>query len=78
MPFDLALPIASAVALLAIAGYVGRPQLRMRTYNKVHGGLRVIEVAFILSRARRARKALAAADRQAAEFVVYMTLKTGS
>lgn len=79
MPFDLALPIASAVALVAAATYVGGPRIRMRTYNQAHGGLRIIEVAFVLSRPRRTahtgglKKAL---DRPAAELAIYMTLKT--
>jgi len=88
MPFDLSLSIsaafaACAVALLAssvvaVARHLGRPHIRLRTYNKIHGGLRVIEVALILSRAARAR-AIGEADRRgSAEFVIYMTLKTGN
>ena len=98
MPFDLSLPVyavsaAFAVALLAVARHIGR-NIRLRTYNKIHGGLRVIEVALILSPTARER-ALSRADRhvpaaaaqvataqvakaKAAEFVIYMTLKTGN
>jgi hypothetical protein len=81
MSFDLALPIyaASAIALVAVATYVGRPRFRMRTFRKTFGNLRVIEVAFILSRARRAsrvREPAMAARSPAAEFVIYLTLKT--
>jgi hypothetical protein len=82
MPFDLALPIASAaVALLAVATYVGGPRIRMRTYNRVHNGLRVVEVAFMLTRGRRALRAGetgSGAARPATEFVIYLTLKTAS
>ena len=87
MPFDISLPIcaasaACAVAVLAALRHLGRPHIRLRTYNKIHGGLRVVEVALILSRAAGAR-ALDEAGRHAkaranAEFVIYMTLKTGN
>jgi len=89
MPFDLSLPIyavsaAFAVALLAVVHHLGRPRIRLRTYNKTHGGLRVVEVALILSPTVRNR-ALGGAERRAptakaraAEFVIYMTLKTGN
>jgi len=78
MPFDFALPIASVIALLAAATYLGRPRIRMRTYNHRHGGLRVIEVALILTRAGRVGAPASAVQRQAAEFVIYMTLKTAA
>jgi hypothetical protein len=85
MPFDISLPIyaasaACAVAALAALRHLGRPHVRLRTYNKIHGGLRVVEIALILSRAAGAR-AIGEAGRHAqakAEFVIYMTLKTGS
>ena len=87
MFFDLSLPLfaASGLALGAILTYFGWPHIRMRTYNKTHGGLRVVEVAFILSPAHRARRLVAQpgkskseGQRQGAEFVIYMTLKTGN
>jgi hypothetical protein len=83
MPFELSLPIfaASGVAFCAVMTYLGWPHIRIRTYNKIHGGLRVVEIAFILSRAARARQpALGepARDAPGAEFVIYMTLKTGN
>ena len=61
MFFDLSLPLfaASGLALGAILTYFGWPHIRMRTYNKTHGGLRVVEVAFILSPAHRARRLVA-------------------
>jgi len=87
MPFDLSLPLfaASGLALAAIVTYLGWPHIRVRTYNKTHGDLRVIEVALMLSRS--ARPFLPAAQSNqgksanrvpGAEFVIYMTLKTGN
>ena len=87
MPFDLSLPLfaATGLALGAIVTYFGWPHIRMRTYNKTHGDLRVIEIAFMMSRS--ARPFLSAAqsnhgkspDRASgAEFVIYMTLKAGN
>jgi hypothetical protein len=86
MPFDLSLPLfaASGLALGAIVTYFGWPHIRMRTYNKTHGDLRVVEIAFMLSRARpflpAAQSGLGKSADQApgAEFVIYMTLKTGN
>jgi hypothetical protein len=83
MPFDLSLPLfaASGLALGAAVTYFGWPHVRMRTYNKTHGDLRVVELAFILSRAARARQASfgkTASQPAGAEFVIYMTLKTGN
>ena len=87
MPFDLSLPLfaASGLALAAVVTYFGWPHIRIRTYNKTHGDLRVIEVALMLSRS--ARPFLPAAQLNhgkpanrvpGAEFVIYMTLKTGN
>jgi hypothetical protein len=87
MPFDLSLPLfaASGLALAAVITYFGWPHIRVRTYNKTHGDLRVIEVALMLSRS--ARPLLPAAQPNhgksanrvpGAEFVIYMTLKTGN
>jgi len=87
MPFDLSLPLfaASGLALAAIVTYFGWPHIRVRTYNKTHGDLRVIEVALMLSRS--ARPFLPAAESNhgksanrapGAEFVIYMTLKAGN
>jgi hypothetical protein len=87
MPFDLSLPLfaASGLALAAVVTYFGWPHIRVRTYNKTHGDLRVIEVALMLSRS--ARPFLPAAQPNLgksanrvprAEFVIYMTLKTGN
>ena len=85
MPFDLSLPLlaASGLAVGAAITYFGLPHIRMRTYNKTHGALRVIEIAFILSRSGRTRRAarasaLAGSEGQApsTEFVIYLTLKT--
>jgi len=87
MPFDLSLPLFAAfgLALAAVVTYLGWPHIRIRTYNKTLGDLRVIEVAFMLSRS--ARPFLSAAQSThgksanrapGAEFVIYMTLKTGN
>jgi hypothetical protein len=87
MPFDLSLPLfaASGLALAAVITYFGWPHIRVRTYNKTHGDLRVIEVALMLSRS--ARPFLPAAQPTScksanrvpgAEFVIYMTIKTGN
>jgi hypothetical protein len=87
MPFDLSLPLfaATGLALAAVVTYLGWPHIRVRTYNKTHGDLRVIEVALMLSRS--ARPFLPAAQPNhgksanrvpGAEFVIYMTLKTGN
>jgi len=87
MPFDLSLPIfaATGLALAAIVTYFGWPHIRVRTYNKTHGDLRVIEVALMLSRSARPFLPAAqsnhgkSADRApGAEFVIYMTLKAGN
>ncbi|HMA72735.1 MAG TPA: hypothetical protein VKP67_14795 [Xanthobacteraceae bacterium] len=87
MPFDFSLPLlaTSGLVLVAIVTYFGWPHLRVRTYNKTHGDLRVVEIAFMLSRS--ARPFLPAAQSNhgkstgrvpGAEFVIYMTLKTGN
>ncbi|HLK82931.1 MAG TPA: hypothetical protein VKT99_15765 [Xanthobacteraceae bacterium] len=87
MPFDLSLPLfaATGLALAALVTYFGWPHIRVRTYNKTHGDLRVIEVALMLSRS--ARPFLPAAQPNhgkpanrapGAEFVIYMTLKAGN
>jgi hypothetical protein len=87
MPFDLSLPLfaATGLALVALVTYLGWPHIRVRTYNKTHGDLRVIEVALMLSRS--ARPFLPAAQPNhgksanrvpGAEFVIYMTLKAGN
>jgi len=82
MPIDVVLPIyaASALALVAVATYLGRPRIRVRTYNRCHNGLRVIEVAFILSRTARVRTPATArdSDPSAAECAIYVTLKSGN
>ena len=41
---------ATALALAALITWLGLPHIRVRTYNKTHGDLRVIEVALMLSR----------------------------
>jgi hypothetical protein len=88
MPFDLSLPLvaATALALAALVTWLGLPHIRVRTYNKTHGDLRVIEVALMLSRtpARRFLPAMPSNQSKAgepapgAEFVIYMTLKNGN
>jgi hypothetical protein len=87
MPFDLSLPLfaASGLALGALVTYFGWPHIRMRTYNKTHGDLRVVEIAFMLSRSARPFQTAAqsshgkpANQAPGAEFVIYMTLKTGN
>ena len=86
MPFDLSLPLfaASGLALGAIVTYFGWPHIRMRTYNKTHGDLRVVEIAFMLSRVRpfltaaQSNHGKSADQVPGAEFVIYMTLKTGN
>jgi hypothetical protein len=86
MAFDLTLPLFAAfgVALGALVTYLGWPHVRLRTYNKTLGNLRVIEIALILS--PPAKQAAGSARRPvsgngtggATEFVIYMTLKTGN
>jgi hypothetical protein len=92
MPFDLSLPLvaATALALAALITWLGLPHIRVRTYNKTHGDLRVIEVALMLSRSPVRSFLPAAQPNQGkagaksgepapgAEFVIYMTLKTGN
>jgi hypothetical protein len=86
MPFDLSLPLFAAfgLALGAIVTYFGWPRIHLRTYNKTHGDLRVVELALILSRPARPRlPSVGRSDpgkpaRQPTEFVIYMTLKTGN
>ncbi len=87
MPFDLTLPIY-AVAALAFAGalgwvltWAGRlvpvPRIKLRAQHEKHGPLRVIELALVLSPAGPIRqRAQGAQAARAAEFVVYITLKT--
>jgi hypothetical protein len=87
MPFDLTLSIY-AVAALAFAGalgwaltWAGRlvpvPRIKVRAQNEKHGPLRVIELALVLSPAARMRqRAQGVQAARAAEFVVYITLKT--
>jgi hypothetical protein len=92
MPFDLSLPLVAAAALVvaALITWLGLPHIRVRTYNKTHGDLRVIEVALMLSRSpfrpfqpvtqpnqsKSGGKPVDSAPN--AEFVIYMTLKTGN
>jgi hypothetical protein len=88
MPFDLSLPLvaATALALAALITWVGLPHIRVRTYNRTHGDLRVIEVALMLSRspvrpvlpAPQPNNAKSGDSVPGAEFVIYMTLKTGN
>lgn len=81
MTFDLAMPIyaASGVTLLAVFAYFGWPKVRIRTYNKTHGGLRVLEIAVILSKSAGYRQAATAqVSTPTTEFVIYVTLKTGN
>jgi hypothetical protein len=92
MPFDLSLPLfaAAALAVAALITWLGLPHIRVRTYNKTHGDLRVIEVALMLSRspfrpfqpatqANQGKSAGKSGDPTPnAEFVIYMTLKTGN
>ena len=55
MPFDLSLPLFAAfgLALGAVVTYFGWPRIHLRTYNKTHGDLRVVELDLILSRPAR-------------------------
>jgi hypothetical protein len=88
MPFDLSLPLVAAtgLAIAALITWVGLPHIRVRTYNKTHGDLRVIEVALMLSRspvrlfqpAAQPNNAKSGDPAPGAEFVIYMTLKTGN
>jgi hypothetical protein len=88
MPFDLSLPLVAAtgLALAAIVTWIGWPHIRVRTYNKTHGDLRVIEVALMLSRspirsflpAAQSNHGKGSEQPPGAEFVIYMTLKTGN
>ncbi len=53
------------------------PRIRVRAQNEKHGPLRVIELALVLSPAARMRQRTQGAQAaRAAEFVVYITLKT--
>ena len=56
------------------------PRIQVRTYNNIHGDLHVMEVALILQRAPAARvqaiRKIGPPPR--AEFVIYVTLKTGN
>jgi hypothetical protein len=88
MPFDLSLPLvaAAALAVAALVSWLGLPHIRVRTYNKTHGDLRVVEVALMLSRspvrsflpAAQANQGKSGEPAPGAEFVIYMTLKTGN
>jgi hypothetical protein len=88
MPFDLSLPLvaASALALAALISWLGLPHIRVRTYNKTHGDLRVIELALMLSRSpvrtfltvAQPNNTKSGDSAPGAEFVIYMTLKTGN
>jgi hypothetical protein len=88
MPFDLSLPLVAAtgLALAALITWLGLPHIRVRTYNKTHGDLRVIEVALMLSRspvrsflpAAQPNTAKSSERAPGAEFVIYVTLKTGN
>jgi len=83
MPFDLSLPLFAAfgLALGAVVTYFGWPRIHLRTYNKTHGDLRVVELALILSRSARSRQSSgckAEPEGHPTEFVIYMTLKTGN
>jgi hypothetical protein len=88
MPFDLSLPLVAAtgLALAALITWIGLPHVRVRTYNKTHGDLRVVEVALMLSRssvrsflpAGQPNTAKSSERAPGAEFVIYMTLKTGN
>ena len=80
MLVETALPIyaASAVALLAVATFLGRPHIRVRTHSECHNGLRVIEIALIVSRAARSRAPAPDAGPPAAECAIYVTLKSGN
>ena len=88
MPFDLSLPFvaATALAVAALITWLGLPHIRVRTYNKTHGDLRVIEVALMLSRspvrsflpATQSNPGKSGDPSPGAEFVIYMTLKTGN
>ncbi len=81
MAFDLSLPIyaVSGLTLLAVLTYFGLPKIQIRTYNKIHGGLRVLEMAVALSRSAGVRQsATAPAATSTTEFVIYITLKSGN
>jgi hypothetical protein len=88
MPFDLSLPLVAATVLgiAAVVTWLGLPHVRVRTYNKTHGDLRVIEVALMLSRspvrpfltATTSNQSKSGEPAPGAEFVIYMTLKTGN
>jgi hypothetical protein len=88
MPFDLSLPLVAAtvLAVAALVTWLGLPHIRVRTYNKTHGDLRVIEVALMLSRsqfrpfqpATQSNQGKSGDPAPGAEFVIYMTLKTGN
>jgi hypothetical protein len=88
MPFDLSLPLiaASALAVAALITWLGLPHIRVRTYNKTHGDLRVIELALMLSRspfrpflpATQSNQGKSGESAPGAEFVIYVTLKTGN
>jgi len=88
MPFELSLPLvaATALALVGLVTWLGLPNIRVRTYNKTHGDLRVVEVAVIMSRyhvrpflgVTQGNQGKTGERAPGAEFVIYMTLKTGN
>src|SRR5579863_674078 len=51
MPFSLSILAAFAVLAIVLLSLCGGPRLRLRTHSQAHGGIRVIELALILSRA---------------------------
>jgi hypothetical protein len=81
MSWGLALPffIATGLALAALVAGLEWPRIRVYTHSEAHHGFRIVEIAFIL----RAGGAKVPAEgdlqpRRGAEFVIYLTRKTGS
>jgi hypothetical protein len=80
MPFDLALPLtACGLAIVAALTMLEWPRIHVRTYNKTHGDLHVMEIALILHRVPAHAQAIQETKPpRRAEFVIYVTLKTGN
>ena len=82
MSLDLALPIfvASGLALAALLVTFEWPRIRVYTYSKRLEGFHIIEIAFVLGAggAKVAPQGDLHQPPRGAEFVIYITSKTGN